>query len=158
MPNPLRITTRTPIDFDLCLKRDEFIWDKPVWVVTLEDDTEIWQDDERPGAREPSAWIRLRKYVNVMGIRIKKFQLRFRSNIITLPAAKLYYYTRGILGSTGSDTCTHYACIGYTNTDKVDVTWYRVPELSPEKTVTKSIYELNGPEIIEGSYDGEEAD
>jgi hypothetical protein len=141
-----------PKDFELCTQRDEFIWDRPVWIAELEDGTEIWQDDDRPGIGEPSAWIRLGHYVTETNNLIRKLHLRFRSNSIVIPRSTAYYFTRGALGSTGSKKVSHFACVGHLNENNLfEVVWYRVPEIIPFKTVMKSFADINGPEVIHGS-------
>jgi len=138
-------------NFQLCTNRDDFIWDRAIWIATLEDGAEIWQDDDRPGVNEPSAWIRLGKYVKASGNRIVKMQLRFRTHIITLPKGKSYYFTKGILGSTASKSCSYFLCAGSQEGQEIDVRWYKTPELVETRMVTKQVYELHGQELIEGT-------
>jgi len=139
-------------EFELCTKRDEFIWDKVCWVATLADGTEVWQDDDRQGVSEPSAWIRLKNYVNSSGNKISKLQLRFRSNIITLQPSPAYYFTKGVLKGTSMSRCIHFACVGYLDDENVfNVTWYKIPELLPQRMTFRKLEEIHGQEMIEGT-------
>lgn len=137
--------------WQLCIKRDDFIWDKAVWVVTLSDDTEVWQDDGREGVHEPNAWIRLGRYCAETGLTIKTMNLRFRSHVIAIPRSSYFYFTRGIIGHTGSRMNFHFANAGFLNDDgKLEVTWYKIPELLPGRIVHKTFAELEGLEVIKG--------
>jgi hypothetical protein len=137
--------------FDLCTQRDEFIWDKPVWIAELSNGIEIWQDDGREGLWEHSAWIRLGKYIQSTGLKIKKLTIRFRSHIITIPKGRAYYFTRGLLGKMGSKTQQHFFCVGHLNEDDVFVVlWYKVPELVVTRTVERPKKKIRGQESIEG--------
>jgi hypothetical protein len=140
--------------FQLCTKRDDFIWDKAVWVVTLSDGTEVWQDDGREGAYEPNAWIRLGRYCAETGLTIKTMNLKFRSHVIAIPKSPFFYFTKGIVGSTGSPINLHFANAGYLNDEgKLEVTWYKIPELLPARVVIKTFDELEGLEVIKGMSD-----
>ena len=139
--------------YNLCVKRDDFIWDKVVWIATLDHDIEVWQDDGREGLEEPNAWIRLKNYIEENNDYIRKFELKFRSHMISLPKSKAYYFTKGILGSTAMKNNIHYANAGFLRDDnKIEVSWYKIPELLVTKTVIKEMSEINGPELIQGQF------
>jgi len=145
------VKDKRPEAWQLCTKRDEFIWDKPVWVVELSNGSEIWQDDDRPGVWEPSAWVRLGLYVWNSENHITKFQLRFRSNVITIQPSRFYYYTRGLLGSTSFKHPKHFSCVGHIGDDDIfDVIWYKLPELVQERITYRPLSEIKGPEVIRG--------
>lgn len=140
-------------DFELCTQRDDFIWDKPVWVAELLDGTEVWQDDDRPGVSEPSAWIRLGDYVKATDNHIKQLQVRFRTHQIFIPKTPIYYYTKGILGSTGMIRPIHFYCVGHLDKEDVfEINWFKIPELIATRRTTKPLSEVHGPEIIRGEH------
>lgn len=141
----------TAESWQLCTKRDEFIWDKPVWVAELSNGIEVWQDDDRPGCWEPSAWIRLGRYLAECEEYIVKFHLRFRSHNIQIQQSDYYYYTKGLLGSTSFKQPKHFSCVGHLGDDDIfDVIWYKLPELLPERITYRPIEEITGPEVIIG--------
>lgn len=65
---------------------DSFIIDKdmPYWVITLDDGTTVYEDDNRPGLSEQSAWKRLKRHCEEHARSIHSVRLVFRSNNILI--------------------------------------------------------------------------
>lgn len=91
----------------VCKAIDEFLRDKVIWVVHLNNGETIYQDDGREGEAEPSAWIRLRQYVTANNLRIERMELVFRvhsrGNVVEMaPNADGYYFAYGALAQMGT--------------------------------------------------------
>src|SRR5688500_10269504 len=72
------------------------------WVAVLSNGETVYQDDDRPGIKPESAWIRLGNYVNNRGLHIVALSFQFRSHVISLPEnADGYYFAKGALAFWG---------------------------------------------------------
>lgn len=77
---------------------DEFIIEKPRWAAELSNGLVAYQDDGR--GNPPSAWLRLKDYLQENKINISNFFLQFRSHVEhpfkqTFPA---YFFSKKIAG------------------------------------------------------------
>lgn len=116
---------------------DEFIasQDTTIYIVTLSDGSTVYEDDLRPGYKDP-AWIRLGNYCRKRNLHIVGMKIKFRSNVVELPSNKDgYYFTKSALGSffynvkrLNTKTRHHYL-IGYYENGLIHVEKYKVPEL-----------------------------
>ena len=132
---------------NLCTKPDDFLEEKAIWIATLSDGTKVYQDDERPGVDEPSAWIRLGHYLGESGLGIVGMELRFRSHIVPLPPdAPGYYFARGIRRdcAVGSKN-KHYLVAGVQIGDSILKRWYKTPELLMERDAIIPVDEAEPP-------------
>src|SRR3990167_9988521 len=84
---------------------DPFLLDKDttIWIATLSDNTQIFQDDNRPELNEPSAWRRLKTYLGQEGLHIVGVHFRFRSHVVSLPSSPQneYYWSKGVGAACG---------------------------------------------------------
>jgi len=146
--------TKTNQSNKICTALDDFLDEKTIWIATLSDGTKVYQDDERPGITEHSAWIRLGWHIQNTGLRIVALQARFRSHVEEIPRnAPGYFFARGALGHFGGKTrkssTKHYLIMGAQNGDEIPCHWYKAPELLIEKTVVKKLSEVESPYFIQ---------
>lgn len=143
----------TPINpsSSLCTQPDEFLEEKAIWIVTLSDGTKVYQDDDRPGVDEPSAWIRLGHYLREAGLGIVGMELRFRSHVVPLPSdVPGYYFARGIKrDAIAGSKNQHFLCAGIQIGDTVVYGWFRTPELLNERQVVKKVDEVEPPWLFQ---------
>jgi len=102
-----------------------------VWVVRLDNNLIVYQDDYRPNIKEPMAWRRLGSYILESGASIVHMKLKFRSNEIVLPShAKGYYFAHGAVKDF-SDGVTrgYFVCGAWVGSD-IEINWYDVPALT----------------------------
>lgn len=101
-----------------------------VWVVTLNNDEVVYQDDGRPGEEIESAWIRLGEYCKENNLFIKDMHIRFRSNCIGLDSnCDGYYFIKSVRAYWGSDRNLFFYIVGTLKDNKLFTRKYRVPEL-----------------------------
>jgi hypothetical protein len=153
-----------PSDFSLCTnKNDPFLEEKTIWVAELSDGTKIYQDDDRKGLEEHSAWIRLGDYLRHIYVcdtqlTIRRIQLMFRDHIINLPINKLaYFFSKGMVGVL-SGKSTRFFVVGHVSKLKQNYMmckWYHVPSLEISRISKKAIADIETPQII-WNYDGKE--
>jgi hypothetical protein len=135
----------------LCTNSDDFIADKCIWVAELQDGTKVFQDDDRPGLEEPSAWKRLSQYIKKNPHNpIVGFRLRFRSNVVYLPNHQsFYFYSHGLVQVTPNTNNSAFHIVGWPHkTDQVMCEWYRVPELILMRRVYKDLDKCKADQII----------
>lgn len=128
--------------YGLCLKYDEFVEDKCIWVVDLKDGTKVFQDDDRPGLHTPSAWRRLGYYLqDYPENKIDKMRLRFGSHIVELPGGKpFYFYSKGMVQSMTQTYGLDFHIVGWLdNNGQVLCVWYKVPELAVAQTAHRPL-------------------
>lgn len=142
----------------LCTTDDIYVRDRVRWVVLLSNGQMVYQDDDRPGIVEPSAWKRLRNYcIDNEDVYIVKMWVQFRSNrILVEPEGEKaggYFFCKsalGILGLGESEDYTYHAytvgAIDATSGILTTTTW-KVPELIPLETQTRDIDE-DSPMVI----------
>ncbi len=109
----------------------EYFEDKPIWIAELSNGESIYQDDNAEKYEDVSAWIRLKKYLKINNLKIKKLYLRFRSNILhTIEEnSEGYFFSMGIIGMMNSSTNVNYYIIGNIKNNKVSIKKIKVPEL-----------------------------
>ena len=115
--------------------RNSPYFEQPVWIATLSNNEEIYQDDGAHEGLEPSAWIRLKEYCKEQELYLTNLQLRFKSHVVgSEPLAEGYFFCKAILGSLFSSSCTHYYVIGHMDkSDTIHKTKFIVPELIEEE-------------------------
>jgi len=114
--------------------RNSPYFEQPVWVATLSNNEEIYQDDGAHEDLEPSAWIRLKEYCKELDLHLTNLQLRFKSHVVgTEPSAEGYFFCKAILGSLFASSCTHYYVAGHMDENNIiHKTKFVVPELIEE--------------------------
>jgi hypothetical protein len=115
----------------ICTVRDDYVRDCMHWGVELNDGTVVYEDDDRPGADPPSAWLRLRSHCGMFGVYIVKMWLQFRSHRVELPAdAPGYYFIKSAFGFYGLDRTFSAYIVGiYDGGDRAYVVRFQVPEI-----------------------------
>ncbi len=114
---------------------DEFTREKWLsevrWTVTLSDGTRVIQDDNRPGAVPPSAWLRLRQYTQEKSLHIVGMSLAFRDEPpVHMPDNASGYFFRKSVGSfLDSDLTYGFFLTGVLTDKEVVVQRWKVPEL-----------------------------
>ncbi|MAZ56610.1 hypothetical protein CL653_02365 [bacterium] len=124
--------------------RNSPFFDKPVWVATLSNGEEIYQDDGAYPEEERSAWIRLANYCKQNKLGIDVLKARFKSHEIEVGRnVDGFYFCKAIMGSMGSSVCTHYYILGAVKKDVVTKTKWVVPEFISEEEYTDPLSECN---------------
>lgn len=141
----------------LSFQEDDFINSKKEgearWVVTLSDDTTVYQDDDRPNVEPSSAWLRLKAYCEKNNLYIKNMYLQFRSHFESIePNALGYFFTKSILGLFGSDKNIHYYVVGVVKNGQVHCKKWRLPELIVESKDVREIKDCEKSLIWESVY------
>jgi len=137
--------------YGLCVTRDEFVWDKCIWIADLKDGSKVFQDDDRPGIAVPSAWVRLGNYIKEHPENpIAKMRLRFRSNIVGLPANKpFYFYSKGLLQALQQKHGLDFHIVGWPDdTGKLLCTWYKTPELAVSQSQYRTLADCKPEQLI----------
>ncbi len=130
----------------ICTQHDDFIVNyqetSPCWVAWLNSGLVVYQDDYRPNIEPPSAWARLYNHCKETGDYIINMQIKFRSNVKSLPAnADGYYFSKGARGSFGQPKTHQLFFVGTVQHDVLNVTCWKVPEMLEEKTEERNINE-----------------
>lgn len=115
----------------VCTIDDEYVRDRMRWVVTLSNGQIVYEDDNRPGLEESSAWKRLKTYCNSHNLYIVEMWLQFRSNRVLIEPknAAGYYLIKAAIGIWG-DTETHHVYVaGALVNGKIQTNRWKVPEL-----------------------------
>ena len=101
-----------------------------IWIVKLSNGETVFQDDDRQGLAEPSAWTRLQAYCEINNLHIVDFTIRFRTNKISLPSNKDgYFFCKGALSQWGAQKTEKQYVVGYVEDGIVHITKYYVPAL-----------------------------
>jgi hypothetical protein len=112
-------------------------------------------DDDRIGEEEPSAWIRLKKYLIENQLNIVEFRLRFRDNIVNIgKGTRGYYFAKGCGKDSTSIETSHFYIVGaIKDTNNFQCVWYKIPELVISDSYNKYVID-NGCEqcIIWNNY------
>jgi len=141
-----------PAEYELCTKgKDNFVMDKCVWIIELKDGTRVFQDDNRPGAKEPSAWKRLDAYIrDNPENKIHRMFLKFGTHLVEMPQEQpFYYYSRAIIQHTGMDDGLHFHVVGCLNDNgDVECLWYKIPELIVADERLKKISDCRPEQLI----------
>jgi hypothetical protein len=125
------VTEYTTSD-DLCRSVDEFVFHQPHWEVELSNGEIIYQDDNRPGVAEPSAWVRLKNYCTANHLHITQFWLQFRSNRIVIGPANAdgYYFVKSVFAIWGDNETIHAYVVGVLMDGKIQGARFKVPEFT----------------------------
>lgn len=134
----------------ICETEDSFLEDKPIWVAVLSNGQKVYQDDDRKGLEERSAWLRLKSYLSKNNLKINSFYLKFRSNILViLPAnSSGYFFSKGIMASTGYGKNIYYFSIGHIENQKVFIKKIQIPELLLFEQETRDLYQCKEEQLI----------
>lgn len=111
---------------------DDFIFNKPIWFVILNDGERVYQDDDRPGEFPASAWLRLKEYLKDNNKQIKEIYLKFRSNEVPLsfPAdAEGFFFSKRLICFGYGTLQVNAYMLGYTIGESVEIFTYQVPEM-----------------------------
>lgn len=117
---------------------DLFICNNPMWLAKLSNGSVVYQDDDRPGEIEPSAWIRLQEYLIENNLTIIGLGLRFKTNQFWLPENKDGYFFCKVAGADWCGPTINYYNIGFLEDGVVHTTQYKVPELTYFNEGTRS--------------------
>jgi len=105
-----------------------------VWIVTLNDSTIVYQDDERPGTVD-SAWERLREYCEKNQLYITHMKLKFRSNEVVvsenLSGIQGFFFCKSVLGIMTGGKNLHFYLAGTLKDDILRIVKWSVPTLQP---------------------------
>ncbi len=98
----------------VCLQEDDFVFEKCRWIAHLSNGQKVIQDDGRPQADPPQAWLRLATYCETNQLNITNVTLQFRSHHQSpLPAdAEGYYFINKVASINYGETLGFYL-IGY---------------------------------------------
>ena len=129
---------------DLCTKLDDFLDEKTIWEIQLNNGIWVYQDDYRPDVQPYSAWIRLKLFLEQnTHLYIEQMRFRFRDHVEVLPIqeADAYYFSKSLGSIIGSGQVHHHyiggALIPKTSTIKC---WkYKIPELIVVETSYKRL-------------------
>ena len=129
---------------NVCLHEDDYIRERGLagearWIARLSNGQVVHQDDNRPGVKPHSAWVRLAEYIREHGLRIEALWLQFRDHVERpLPEnAEGYFFARVAGAVWPGDTTLDFYLLGYlenvledslTNA-RVVVKRYKTPEL-----------------------------
>jgi hypothetical protein len=124
----------------LCFIPDDFIAEKVQWIATLSDGTSVYQDDNRPGEKQPIAWLRLASYIKdkqkeLGEFGIEKLQIKFWNHIEeAAPSNALaYYWINGVEAFSGATRTYYQYVVGsvVANSEKLQIIKWLVPEILP---------------------------
>jgi hypothetical protein len=134
----------------VCKVDDEFVRDNMRWVVRLNNNEVVYEDDGRPGEDPPSAWLRLGQYCRDNNLYITQMWLQFRSSRLEVkPANALgYFFAKSVFAVWGEDQSYEAYVAGTLGADgKVHTTRWRVPELIQMEQGTRD-FEPDSPFLI----------
>ena len=139
----------------LCRGKDDYTFDlwlaQPRWIAELTDGDVIHQDDDRPGVTPPSAWLRLRSYLQETGLGIRRLRLTFRDEINLSPLpdnAPGYFFRRSLLASLTEGYTLGFYLVGHLEGPVVHVQKVLLPSL---QVVERSIRDVNDEELVGAS-------
>lgn len=132
--------TESTTSDDLCRVVDEFIFHQTHWGVELSNGETIYQDDDRPGVSEPSAWIRLKTYCTANHLHIVNFWLQFRSHrqMIGPSNADGYYFVKSVYAIWGDEETVHAYVVGVLIDGRIRGVRLKLPELMPIEDIDRT--------------------
>lgn len=139
-----------PHPYHLCTEDDDFVRDNVRWVVLLDNDELVYEDDGRPGVEPPSAWIRLGTYCREQGRHIVRMWLQFRSNRVEVTPSNAdgYFLAKAVSAVWGEDSSVQAYIAGSLGDDGlVHATRWRTPDLVPLEHETRQA-DPEGPFLI----------
>lgn len=115
----------------VCTEDDLYVRDRVRWVAVLSDGTNVYQDDERPGVEEPSAWKRMKAYCEENSLNIVELWLQFRSNRVLVEPkdADGYFFVKSAGAVWGNPETHHAYVVGPLVDGKIYTTTWKIPEL-----------------------------
>jgi len=128
----------------------------PFWTIHLDNGEKIYQDDDRPGLKEKSAWKRAVAHIYENDLEIDYVTFRFAGYQHTVYNTKDdasysgFYFSRGkagLLADTNSRTIDLYVA-GKVNGDKMAVVKFEVPFLRQYECYERLVDEKNKSSII----------
>lgn len=100
-----------------------------LWVVTLSNGEDVYQDDCRYGI-ENNSWLRLKKELNSSNLYITSLRFVFRSHVESIDRdADGYFFIKGFMGSIIGNHRTSLYIGGTLLNNVVTVKTFQVPEL-----------------------------
>lgn len=116
----------------ICTHEDQYVLDymegNVRWVVKLDDGTNVYDDDNRPGTKL-SSWVRLKEYCKQNNRHIVDMYIQFRSHYKSVPSNKDgYFFKRSLRANFGGRT-EYFILIGYKENNELHVTKWSTPEL-----------------------------
>ena len=129
----------------LSFTEDGYILDKfeqeVRWIAKLSDGRRVFQDDDRPGLEEISAWLRLKAYIDNNELNIDNITLQFRSHMVSVNNEPVdgFFFRKAALGVWGSDRSFNLYNFGTLKNNKLYVTKWYVPELEVYGTEEREI-------------------
>ncbi len=133
----------------VCRTDDEFVQHKPRWVVVLSNGETIYQDDDRPGMAEPSAWLRLGKYCRDRDLHISELWMQFQTNrfMVGPPDADGYYFVRTASAVWGDEETIHGYIAGVLLDGKIRGYHWIIPAFIPLEIIEREP-DFNSPLLI----------
>lgn len=112
------------------------------WVVILSDDSCAWQDDNDPRYEEPSAWLRLKSFLNNNpNLFIKRILLEFRGHMEIIEVennVEGLFFRKAIGGDVMSASTQDFFIFGKLKDNILSVSWWMVPELILHRSETRT--------------------
>lgn len=136
---------RVPNVFEL----DSYILDQDTtyWKAQLSNGEVVYQDDNRPGKKPRSAWLRLKKYCKKKKIYPTDMWIIFRSHTEYCGHSDIgFFFSLGVLGSPGMPTEHRFVC-GPVINGKIHIKVWRIPEIIEQESELRNI-EGNEDKII----------
>lgn len=133
----------------VCTVDDEYVRDRVRWVAVLSNGETVYEDDDRPGLDEPSAWKRLKAYCQDQNVCIVQLWLQFRSNRVHVEPdnADGYFLVKSAFGVWGDAQTFHAYILGSLVDGKIETVKWKVPELvALEKQ--ERVVDYNSPSLI----------
>jgi hypothetical protein len=133
----------------ICTIDDYYVRDRMRWVVVLSDGQTVYEDDDRPGIDEPSAWKRLKIYCSENSVNIVEMWLQFRSNRVMIEPrnANGYFLIKSAYGIWGDTETFHAYIVGILIDGVVQTVKWKVPELISMESETRYV-DLASPSLI----------
>ena len=139
---------------NLCTKeKDKFLREKTIWVAKLSDGTIVYQDDGRPGLDQPSAWLRMKGYVEKNDLHIEELSIKFRSHVEKIRSGEYYHFSKAIACMVG-ESYEDYFIFSTLRSGKLTRVWYMIPHIIiTNKAVIKELKQYK-PNMIKGRLNG----
>lgn len=119
----------------ICTTPDDYINERyesePRWIVRLSNGQTVYQDDDRPGLYKPSAWLRLRDFLQENPeISIIGMTIGFRDNIVNVgDNADGYFFVKSVMGTPSDNRTIGMWVVGTYQNGELFTKRYIVPEM-----------------------------